>query len=71
MRRKVFSGTETSLIDRRDLGDREIIFVSYEHNSEKTFCLHFIKSTSQQETLLGKRENISPHEQNKIIDLMI
>ena len=34
--------------------------------SGKTFCLHFTKSTSPRETLPGKRENISPYEQNNI-----
>ena len=28
----------------------------------KTFCLHFIKSTSQRETLTGKRDNNPPYE---------
>ena len=37
--------------------------------SGKTFCLHFTKSTSQRETLPGKRENISPYEQDTLFDL--
>ena len=37
--------------------------------SGKTFCLHSTKSKSQRETLPGKRENISPYEQNEIFDL--
>ena len=49
----------------------EIIFVSYEHNfprlAGKLSVYTFAKSTSQRETLPGKRENIYPYEQNKII----
>ena len=33
----------------------------------ETFCLHFTKSTTQRETLPGKRKNISPYEQKNII----
>ena len=70
MRRNVFSGTEILLADRRDLGDRHT-FAPYEHSfpalrENFLFTRHKIY-TSQQKTLLGKRDNISPYEQNKII----
>ena len=46
----------------------EIICVPYGPNFPgKTFCLHVIKSTSQQKTLPGERDNISPDEQNERI----
>ena len=45
----------------------EIIFFPYGPNFPgKKFCL-VTKSTSQQETLPGERDNISPDEQNKNI----
>ena len=71
MRRKVFPGTEISLADRRDLGDRDNFYPILTQLSrlagKLSECLHFTKSTSQRENLPGKRENISPYEQNNII----
>ena len=56
-----FSRVPRSRLLTSEISVTEIIFIPYEHNflaSEKTFCLHFTKSTSQRETLPGKRENI-------------
>ena len=49
----------------------EIIFIPYEHNfpaerEDFLFTLYKIYVTAG-ETLPGKRDNISPYEQNKII----
>ena len=75
MRRKVFPCTDISLVDRRDLGDRDNVF-PYEHNiatafpiSGKSF-LQILARHTKVETLPGKRDNVFPYEQNKIIWLV-
>ena len=80
MRRKVLPCTEISLVDRRDLGTRENVFSHMNTTfplSGKTFCrvsnfsiASHTSATSRPETLPGKRDNVSPYEQNKTIWLV-
>ena len=71
MGRKLFPDTEISLADRRDLGDRDNFYPIWTQLSRLAgkLCVYTLQNlhASQPETLPGKRENISPYEQNNNI----
>ena len=61
---------ETKRFPGSEISVTEIIFVSYTFPlSGKTFCLHFTQSTSQRETLPGKRRTFPRMNRTKLFDL--